>query len=353
MIKGLLYKILDHFSLPHIIGAFIWVVFKFACVAALMVIVVLALVLLERRILAFLTIRKGPNRVGPNGVLQTVADAIKLLFKEDIVAEGTDKILFSVAPIVFFAPVLVVYGLIPFAQGRAGIEVPCGLLLLLAVSSIGILGLLSAGWASNNKYSLLGAMRSVAQGISYELPLVMAALGVALWAGSMDLNQIALQQRNILHWYVFPSGLGFLIFLVCTLAELNRCPFDLPEAESELVGGFNTEYSGMKFALFFLAEYALLFAYSAIIVTLFFGGYSSPFGVYILGLIPYIKKVVFLEQAFWLLLKTSVFVYLIMLIRATLPRLRADQLMSFSWEFLLPLSFLNLILLALIKYYLG
>ncbi|MDD3419208.1 MAG: NADH-quinone oxidoreductase subunit NuoH [Candidatus Gastranaerophilales bacterium] len=353
MIKALIAKLFSYFSLPHILVGFVWVVFKFAVIAAIMVVVVLMLVLMERRVLAVLTIRKGPNRVGPNGLLQTIADAIKLLFKEDIVPTGADRVLFTLAPVLFFAPVLVVYGLIPFAEGRAGIDSSCSLLLLLAVSSVGILGLVSAGWASNNKYSMLGSMRSVAQGISYELPLVIAALGVVLLSGSMSLNEIVLAQKNILDWYILPSGIGFFIFLTCTLAELNRCPFDLPEAESELVGGYNTEYSGMKFALFFLAEYALLFAYSAVIATLFFGGYTSPFGVYAMGFIPYLKKIVFVEQFFWLMLKTFVIVYLIMWIRATLPRLRADQLMSFSWKFLLPLSFLNLILLALLKYYLG
>lgn len=353
MIFQLYWKIFDYFSLPHWFGMLVLYVLKFAAVAALMVIIVLALVLAERKILALLTIRKGPNRVGYNGFLQTMADAIKLLFKEDIIPEKADGVLFTIAPIIFFFPALVVYGLIPFADNFAAINASCGLILVLAISSINILGLLSAGWASNNKYSMLGAMRSVAQAISYELPLVMSALGIAVLAGTMNLNKIALLQSNIFKWYVFPAALGFLIFLICTIAELNRCPFDLPEAESELVSGYNTEYSGMKFALFFLAEYACLFAFSAVIATLFFGGYSSPLGGYILGLLPYIKKLVFLEQAFWLMLKTFAIIFLIMWIRATLPRLRADQLMSFSWKFLLPASFLNLIWLAILKYILG
>lgn len=349
----LYWRIFDCFSLPHWIGAMLLVVIKFAMVAALMVLVVLFLVLLERKFLALLTVRKGPNRVGKYGLLQTIADAVKLLFKEDIIPDKADKILFMVAPVVFFFPVLVVYGLIPFAKDFVAINASCGLILALAITSLGILGLLSAGWASNNKYSIIGAMRSVAQAISYELPLVFSALGIVVLAGSMNLNRIAALQGNVFGWYIFPSILGFLIFLTCTIAELNRTPFDLPEAESELVSGYNTEYSGMRFALFFLAEYAALFIYSALIVTLFFGGYSSPLGVYVFDFFPYLDKVVFVEQFFWLMSKTFAIILLIMWIRATLPRLRADQLMAFSWKFLLPLSFLNLFWLAVFKYFIG
>lgn len=346
-------KIFKYLSLPKWIGIITWPVIPFIGIAALMVLMVLFLVLLERKFLALLTIRKGPNRVGPNGLFQTVADAIKLLFKEDIIPANANKILFTIAPVIFFFPVMAVYGLIPFAHNWVAINASCGLILMLAISSISILGLLSAGWASNNKYSMLGAMRAVSQAISYELPLVLSALSVVVLSGTMNLNKIALGQESIFEWYIFPSVLGFLIFLICTLAELNRVPFDLPEAESELVSGYNTEYSGMKFALFFLAEYAALFIYSALIATLFLGGYSSPLGGYILSFIPYVKKVVFFEQAFWLMSKTFAIILLIMWIRATLPRLRADQLMSFSWKFLLPLSFLNLLFVALLKYFIG
>lgn len=346
-------KLFAYLSLPKWLGIISWPVIPFIGIAALMVLMVLFLVLLERKFLALLTIRKGPNRVGPYGLFQTVADAIKLLFKEDIIPTNTEKILFSIAPVVFFFPVMAVYGLIPFAHNWVAINASCGLILMLAISSVSILGLLSAGWASNNKYSILGAMRSVAQAISYELPLVLSALGIVVLSGTMNLNKIALGQENIFGWYIFPSFLGFIIFLICTLAELNRVPFDLPEAESELVSGYNTEYSGMKFALFFLAEYAALFVYSALIATLFLGGYSSPFGGYIFGFLPYLKKIIFLEQAFWLMSKTFGIILLIMWIRATLPRLRADQLMSFSWKFLLPLSFLNLLFVALLKYFIG
>lgn len=353
LIMNLYWKIFDFLSFPYWFGALVLVCLKFALCAALMVGVVLALVLAERRVLALLTIRKGPNRVGPQGILQTMADAVKLLFKEDIIPDNSDKILFSLAPILFFFPVLVVYGLIPFAHNFVAINASCGLVLALAITSIGILGLLAAGWASNNKYSIIGSMRSVAQAISYELPLVFSALSVVVLTGSMNLNRIAYLQENLLRWYIFPAFLGFLIFLICTIAELNRVPFDLPEAESELVSGYNTEYSGMKFALFFLAEYAALFVYSALIATLFFGGYSSPLGAYVSSYLPILKNLVLVEQFGWLMLKTFAIIFLIMWIRATLPRLRSDQLMDFSWKFLLPLSFLNLFWVALLRYYIG
>lgn len=332
--------------LPNWFAELTWPIIPFIAIAALMVIVVIFLVLLERKVLALLTVRKGPNRVGYYGLLQTFADAIKLLFKEDIIPQKANRILFTVAPVIFFFPVMVIYGLIPFANNLIAIDASAGLLLILAVSSIGVLGLVSAGWASNNKYSLIGSMRSVAQAISYELPLVLSALGVAILAGSLNLNQIVVNQQGL--WNFIPGLLGFLIFLICTIAEINRVPFDLPEAESELVSGYNTEYSGMKFALFFLAEYAALFIFSALIATLFFGGYLSPLGFFLLP-----KGAVWIEQAFWLMVKTYAIIFLIMWIRATLPRLRADQLMSFSWKFLLPLSLFNIVFLAIYKYFIG
>lgn len=339
-------EIFKFFHLPMWFAELTWPLMPFIAIAALMVIIVIFLVLLERKVLAVLTVRKGPNRVGYYGLLQTFADAIKLLFKEDIIPANANKILFTVAPVVFFFPVMVVYGLIPFADKLVAINASMGLLLVLAITSIGILGLVCAGWASNNKYSLIGSMRSVAQAISYELPLVLSALGVAILSGTMNLNEIALSQNTL--WNFIPGFLGFLIFLTCTIAEINRVPFDLPEAESELVSGYNTEYSGMKFALFFLAEYAALFVFSALIATLFFGGFLSPLGVYLLP-----QGAVWLEQAFWLMFKTYAIIFLIMWIRATLPRLRADQLMNFSWKFLLPLALLNIVILSVYKYFVG
>lgn len=357
MIYEIFVIIFSYFHLPIWLKAPTWQLiragFWFALIVTFVMFAVLVLVLAERKILAKFTVRKGPNRVGYNGFLQTVADAIKLLFKEDIIPKNANKFLFSLAPVVFFLPCLVILSIIPFSSDFIALKADCGLLLLLGFGAISMLGIVIAGCASNNKYALIGAMRAVAQSISYELPMLTAAISVVVLNNSMNLTKIAQNQNNILEWNVFPSFIGFFVFLVCSIAELNRTPFDLPEAESELVSGYNVEYSGMKFALFFLAEYACLFVYSALIVTLFFGGFSSPFGVYLLSFLPIFKHFVFLEQIFWLILKTSAIIFLIMWIRATFPRLRADQLMDFCWKFLYPISVINLIFVLIYKYYLG
>lgn len=362
---SLFYKL----GIPSIFAVLTWPVVLFVFVATLLVITVLFLVLFERKLLALMTVRKGPNRVGPFGLFQTVADAIKLLFKEDIMSSKSNKFLFTIAPVIVFVPILVVYGLVPFSGDMIAVNIPSGLFLFIAISSISTIGLVIAGWASNNKYSLLGGMRSAAQAISYEVPLVLSALGIALWTGSMDMQEIikvqsgGLSSHPFLNWHIFswniwPSFIGFLVFLVCSIAEINRVPFDLPEAESELVSGYNTEYSGMKFALFFLAEYAGLFIMSVLISAIFLGGYTSPFHNYVLVILfknivnnPLLMNLFTnLEQVFWLFTKTYSVIFLIIWIRATLPRLRADQLMAFSWKFLLPLSLINLVILSILKY---
>lgn len=328
----------------------------FCIVAAALILVVLAVVLMERKVLAFLTQRKGPNRVGPWGVFQTVADAIKLLCKENITPDKSEKLLYFVAPIFAFVPVMVVWGLIPFCEEFDFMSYSVSALLFVAVISIPVLGILLAGYASNNKYSIIGAIRAVSQALSYELPFLFSLLSVIVLSSSLNLNQITLAQTStgkFLGWFVIPAFLGFVIMFICAIAELNRCPFDLPEAESELVSGYMTEYSGMKFAFFFLAEYAMMFIMCAFLATLFFGGYLSPFGTY------YLKNIidntfwsnvsVYFEQAFWLFAKTFVLVYAMMWVRATLPRLKFNQLLSFSWKILLPLSFVNLFIVCLIK----
>ncbi len=316
---------------------------------------VVFMVLMERKILAWITQRKGPNRVGPWGLLQTVADGVKLLFKEDIMMPHQDKLLFTLAPVLFFAPTFVIYALIPFTDQLLGINLGLGLLFVFALSSLGVVGMVLAGWGSNNKYSLLGGMRSASQAISYEIPLVLSALAVALAAGSLNIREIVETQNaggfGLFSWYAISLlPLTFVIFWISSIAEVNRIPFDLPEAESELVSGYNTEYSGMKFALFFLAEYASLFGMSALMAVLFFGGYYSPFGGLItqnLGIdIPVVHQ---LEMATWIITKTYIFIALAMLIRGTLPRLKPDQLMGFSWKFLIPLSLVNLFMVAILK----
>lgn len=359
-------KLFSFLHLPTILGELTFPVFSFIAVAALMMVVVIFLVLFERKVLAWLTIRKGPNRVGPFGFLQTVADAIKLLTKEDIMSCATNKIAFTIAPIIVFAPIMTLYCLVPFTDKLIAANIPLGLFAIIALSSVSTIGIVMAGWSSGNKYSLLGGMRSAAQAISYEIPLVITSISIALLSGSMNLQKIVTAQSgginnflnwNIFSWNIWIGFLGFLIFLICSIAELNRVPFDLPEAESELVSGYNTEYSGMKFALFFLAEYAAMFVISTIIATLFLGGFLSPFNDYLSNILfsglitnkALLNVFVHLEQAFWLIGKTYVIILLIIWIRATLPRLRADQLMNFCWKFLLPLALLNLFVTAFLK----
>lgn len=352
--------LLHKYNLPEAIGMMTFPLLPFCLVAAALILVVLFLVLMERKVLAFLTQRKGPNRVGPWGLFQTIADAIKLLCKENITPTGADKLLFNLAPLLAFIPVMVVWGLIPFSSEFDFMSYSVSALLFVTIASIPILGMLLAGYASNNKYSLIGAVRSVAQAISYELPIIFVLLSIVVLSSSMNLRQIVLAQSwtgfpntPVCGYFIFPAFLGFLIFFICGLAELNRCPFDLPEAESELVSGYNTEYSGMKFAFFFLAEYAMMFVMCAFIATLFLGGFLSPLGFYIgEKLIPnqFIANIsVYFEQVFWLFLKTFFLIFCMMLVRATLPRLKSHQLTGFAWKVLLPLSFLNLLIVCLIK----
>ncbi|MGD9581168.1 MAG: NADH-quinone oxidoreductase subunit H, partial [Vampirovibrionia bacterium] len=357
----------------------------------------------ERRTLALLTVRKGPNRVGYDGVFQSFADGIKIMFKEDIMSEGTNKIWFTLAPVIVMVPTIVVYVVLPFTKELVATNIAVGLLFILAVSSISTIGLLIAGWASNNKYSLLGGLRSAAQAISYEIPLIIAAIGTVILAGSLNLNEIITNQQgnalageatfvsltnilaqvnldgviqplqgilsfifswNFWHYNCFAAFLGCLVFFICAIAESNRIPFDLPEAESELVSGYSTEYSGMKFAMFFMAEYAALFAIAALTIILFFGGYLPYLNDYVVNYmityIPAVKDLPFMtpqvidalihiEQAFWFSFKAWLFVFAAMWIRATLPRLRADQLMEFCWKILLPVSLVNLLIVTIIK----
>lgn len=346
------------FQVPDFISIIFWYVITFAIIAVLLIGVVIVLVLAERKILALFTVRKGPNRVGPWGLFQTIADAIKLLFKEDIIPSKSDKLLFSIAPIMVFAPIMAVWGLIPFCSRFCLYDSNVGVILFLAIMSFPVVGILFAGYASNNKYSLIGAVRACAQTISYELPLFMSTLSVVILAQTININKIILEQSSVsglLSWNFIPALLGFCVFLICSIAQMNRTPFDLPEAESELVSGYNTEYSGMKFAMFFLGEYAATFIISVFLACLFFGGYLSPFGFYFVEKLSLdfvlIQFLVYLEQFFWLILKTAIILFIIIWIRATLPRLRSDQLTEFAWKVLLPLSILNFFIVSVIKYF--
>ncbi|HEX7579036.1 MAG TPA: NADH-quinone oxidoreductase subunit NuoH [Thermoanaerobaculia bacterium] len=314
------------------------------------------LTIIERRTLGFMQVRKGPNRVGWEGSLQWVADTIKLMFKEDVVPSRSDRFIHFLAPALLATPALAVFALLPFGPevsfpvpGLGTVTTPLyaadvnvALLLVLAITTIGIYGVILAGWASNSKYALMGGLRSAAQLISYEVPMGFAVVSVVLMANTLSLRGIIEAQREAHVWFIFPGLVAFFIYFVSGVAETNRIPFDLPEAESELVAGFHTEYSGMKWSFFFMAEYANMVTISAIATTLFFGGWLPPFPnvrwLSFLGLLP---------PAFWFLGKVFFFLMVYIWLRATFPRYRFDQLMALGWKTLIPLSIGNLVLIAL------
>ncbi|MBQ3310844.1 NADH-quinone oxidoreductase subunit NuoH [bacterium] len=350
-------QLLAKYNIPKIFADITFPILPFCIIAGVMIVVVLILVLAERKILALFTQRKGPNRVGYFGLLQTVADAIKLLCKQNINPQGADKILFNLAPIIAFSPVLILWGLIPYSSEFEFMGFSISILLYLAIAAFPVIGIILAGYASNNKFSLIGAVRSGAQMITYEIPMIFVVLSVVALANSMNLKDIVLAQMNtnpIMGWYIFPCILGFLIMFICVIAELNRCPFDLPEAESELTAGYSTEYSGMRFALFYLGEYASLFVMSVFIATIFMGGFLPVTQNYISEMLfannQFLQVFIYIEQVMWLLLKSSFLIFIIMLIRATLPRLSSKSLMNLSWYCLMPLSVINFIIIIVFKY---
>jgi len=297
-------------------------------------------ILAERKVLGFMQLRVGPNQVGGRfGLLQTVADVLKLLMKEDIIPHKADKALFVLAPVIAFVPAFAVLAVIPFSENLYFADLGVGLLYYFSLAGITTLGMLTGGWASNNKYSLLGGMRAAAQMISYEIPLIMSVIGVILIAGSI--NMITIVEAQATWWNIFIQPLGFVIFLIAAVAELNRTPFDLPEAESELVSGYHTEYSGFRWAFFMLAEYVYLFAMSALTTTLFLGGWQPP-----LQFIPGLGFLDAVPGVIWFSLKFSAVVFFLIWLRGTLPRVRADQLMEFGWKVLLPLALVNIFLTA-------
>jgi NADH-quinone oxidoreductase subunit H len=307
---------------------------------------------LERKVLGFMQDRLGPMEVGPWGLLQPLADGIKLLSKEDIIPSEANRAIFRIAPVISLVPAILAFSVIPFGHDSFSLlgvtlhpyiaDINVGILLILALSSIGAYGILLGGWASNSKYSILGALRSAAQVISYELTAGMSVIGVLILSGSMSLVKIEdAQSGGFWHWYIFPQIVAFVIYVISGIAETNRTPFDLPEAESELVAGFFTEYSGMRFSLYYLAEYANMIIVSSIATILFLGGWNPPIPA--LGFIP---------PVIWFLLKVYFFLFFFFWIRATLPRLRYDQLMRFGWKIMLPVSFANIIVTGIAAYFL-
>ena len=340
------------------------IVLKFVAITVAFVVVLLVVaytVLAERRVLGFIQGRLGPNRVGYGGILQPFADLLKFILKEDIIPDKSTRFVYSLAPVIATMAALMTMIVYPFGPEIripfTSITIPLviahydvGLLYVLGITSVGVYGIALAGWSSNNKYSLMGGLRSAAQMISYELALGLSLIGVIMLAGTLDLAQIVDQQSawHGIRWNIIYQPLGFVVYLIAAIAETNRVPFDLPEAETELVAGFHTEYSAMKFALFFLAEYINMFTVSMLATTLFWGGWNVPFidlflerGSFLFGLI----------SALGFLFKVCVFLFIYIWLRGTLPRFRFDQLMSFGWKILLPLALLNIFITATLIYF--
>ena len=310
-------------------------------------VIALALIYIERKVCAFFQCRLGPNRVGPYGVIQSVADMFKMLIKEIIHINHIDKFLFGLAPYIVIISSVLAFSCIPFAKGLQVLDFNIGIFFLLAVSSIGIVGILLAGWSSNNKYTLIGAMRSGAQMISYELSIGLSILTMVMLAGTMSLSGIVEAQAG--GWFIFtghiPAIIAFLIYIIAGTAETNRGPFDLPEAESELTAGYHTEYSGMHFGFFYLAEYLNMFIVASVAATLFWGGWMP---LHISGWDGFNQAMDYIPSIIWFLGKVAVMIFIIMWFKWTFPRLRIDQLLKLEWKYLLPINLINLLLMALI-----
>ena len=340
---------------------------QIAAVMGVVMLTVMVLTLAERKVLGWMQDRMGPMEVGPYGVLQPIADGLKLFFKEDIIPAGANKFLFTLAPILALVPAMIGFAVIPFGPSMTielfGMQIKpfvisdinIGILYILAFASIGAYGIILGGWSSNSKYSLLGGLRSAAQVISYELNVGLAIVGVILLSGSLSLVKITeAQAGGFWNWFViampFPQIFAFVVYVISSVAETNRVPFDLPEAESELVAGFFTEYSGMRFAFFFIAEYANMILVSCVAAALFLGGWNAPYPGTILGHIG-LDSLAWIENVVWFAAKVYFFLFLFFWLRATLPRLRYDQLMRFGWKVMLPIALGNIVLTAIAAYF--
>lgn len=322
----------------------LFLVLKIACVLAMVLFMVLYLILAERKIMGYMQARIGPNRVGPFGLLQTVADGIKFLHKEIIYPARIDLFLFILAPMISLICAFVAWSVVPFSEGVVLADIDAGVLFVLAVTSLGTYGLLLGGWASNSQYAFFGAIRSMAQVISYEISMGFSLVPVLMLSGSMNLSEIVLSQSgHLLHWHFVRLLPVFVVYLISAVAETNRAPFDITEGESEIVAGYQVEYSGFIFAMFFIAEYANMIFVSTLASLFFLGGWLSPFeGVYLLDLI-----FVWVPAPFWLLIKVLFFLYLFIWIRATFPRYRYDQLMMIGWKICIPVSLVWIFVVSL------
>ncbi|KTC91992.1 NADH-quinone oxidoreductase subunit NuoH [Legionella cincinnatiensis] len=326
------------------ISILIWVIIKILVIVIPLLLCVAYLIYAERKVIGYIQARIGPNRVGVKGLLQPIADLIKLITKEIIIPTRSNRYLFIAAPLFALVPALVGWAVVPFQEGVVLANINAGVLYIFAMSSLGVYGVLIAGWASNSKYAMFGALRSTAQTVSYEIAMGFALVGVLLAAGSMNLTDVVNSQKGgILHWWFIPLLPLFLVFWIAGIAETNRAPFDLAEGESEIVAGFHVEYSGIGFALFFLSEYASMILISVLLSVLFLGGWMSPFEG-----IPILEDIFFVVPGFvWLLVKVCFFLYVYLWIRATFPRYRYDQLMRLGWKVLIPVTIVWIIVTAL------
>ena len=334
---------------PEGLATLIVILIKIVLILVPVMLAVAYLTFAERKIIGYMQVRIGPNRVGPKGWLQPIADAVKLMFKEIILPRGANRFLFLTAPVLSIGPALAAWAVIPFAEGMVLADINAGLLYILALTSVGVYGVIIAGWASNSRYAFLGAMRSAAQIVAYEIAMGFALVGVLMAAGSLNLREIVLaQQGSMLHWFLLPLWPLFLVYFISGVAETNRAPFDVAEGESEIVAGFHVEYSGMAFAVFFLAEYANMILIAVLTAVMFMGGWLSPFQ----GILP--------ESAFsipvigallgdgihWFLVKVSIFLFIYLWLRATFPRYRYDQIMRLGWKVFIPVTIVWLVVLG-------
>lgn len=331
-------------SVPNFF-ALSWILLKVLCIVVCLIGFAAYLSWAERRLIGFIQNRLGPNRVGFFGLLQPLADALKLLSKEILIPAQSNRYLFIIAPILSLAPALCAWAVVPFQEGLIFSDISVGVLYILALTSLSVYGIILAGWASNSKYAFLGALRSVAQVISYEIPVGLAVIGVAMAAGSLQLKSIVLAQAGgVGHWFFIPLFPLFVIYWISAVAETNRAPFDVAEGESEIVAGFHVEYSGISFSLFFLAEYINMILVSVLAATLFLGGWLSPFE----GIAFLERYTALIPGMAWLLMKSSAFLFLFFWFRATFPRYRYDQIMRLGWKIFIPIAFIWLFVVALL-----